>query len=170
MTIRAALPGDVAGIARVQVASWESAYRGRVPDAIFDHVDVEFRTSQWARYFQRPPERTAVWVALSADEVVGMSSVGPNRDDDIVGDDVGELFAIYVDPAHWDRGYGCDLMVTALEGLRDLDFHQGTLWVLDTNERGRRFYERGGWIADGHVKVDDSFGFPLTEVRYRIDL
>jgi hypothetical protein len=42
-----------------------------------------------------------------------------------------------------------------------------TLWVLDTNERARRFYEARGWRADGTSKSDASRGSPVVEVRYR---
>jgi hypothetical protein len=44
------------------------------------------------------------------------------------------------------------------------------VWVLDTNTVGREFYEEGGWRLDDAVKVDESFGAPLNEVRYRIGL
>jgi hypothetical protein len=42
--------------------------------------------------------------------------------------------------------------------------------VLDSNARARRFYEAGGWHADGAAKQDDSFGVPMTEERYRRSL
>ena len=41
-----------------------------------------------------------------------------------------------------------------------------TLGVSDF-ARARRFYEATGWRCDGTVKVDESRGFPLIEVRYR---
>jgi hypothetical protein len=44
------------------------------------------------------------------------------------------------------------------------------LWVLDANERARRFYERTGWAPDGADLTDDSRGFTIREVRYRRDL
>jgi hypothetical protein len=42
--------------------------------------------------------------------------------------------------------------------------------VLDSNDRARRFYVRNGWAEDGAVKVDDTRGFPISEVRYRRSL
>jgi hypothetical protein len=39
--------------------------------------------------------------------------------------------------------------------------------MLDSNNRARRFYEAGGWAADGAAKLDDRPGFMLHEVRYR---
>jgi hypothetical protein len=33
----------------------------------------------------------------------------------------------------------------------------------------RRFYEAAGWRPDGAGKTDESWGFPLSEIRYRRD-
>jgi len=44
------------------------------------------------------------------------------------------------------------------------------LWVVDANERARRFYERHGWTAEGIEKVDTVLGAMVTEVRYRRSL
>lgn len=80
---------------------------------------------------------------------------------------MGEIYAIYLVPAAWDEGIGRQLMAAALGRLGEAGFGQVILWVLDSNVRARRFYEAGGWRADGAVKPDDSFGVPMTEVRYR---
>jgi hypothetical protein len=58
-------------------------------------------------------------------------------------------------------------MAAALECLGEAGFEQVILWVLDSNARALRFYQAGGWRADGAAKHDDSFGVPMTEVRYR---
>ena len=61
-------------------------------------------------------------------------------------------------------------MTAALGRLTELGYRQATLWVLDSNARARRFYAAAGFQPDGAVKVDDSRGFPLAEVRYRRSL
>jgi hypothetical protein len=61
-------------------------------------------------------------------------------------------------------------MAVALGRLGEAGFGRVILWVLDSNVRARRFYEAGGWHADGTAKQDDSFGVPMTEVRYRRSL
>jgi ribosomal protein S18 acetylase RimI-like enzyme len=171
MTVRPAFVADVPAIAAVMVASWKGAYRGLMPDEIFDLVNYEVRLRQWNRYFAEPRPRHLVWVAEAATgEIVGMASIGPSRDDDLDSAVVADLSAIYVDPGHWGNGHGRDLMVTALQGTAALGFSEMALWVLHTNRRGRDFYESGGWAADGATKIDESFGMPLQETRYRIRL
>ena len=61
-------------------------------------------------------------------------------------------------------------MLGAIDEMRTLGFNSATLWVLDSNERGRGFYDRGGWRTDGAVKLDDSYGDPIREIRYRLEL
>mgnify|MGYP001814830296 CR=1 FL=1 len=153
------------------VTSWEGAYRGLMPDEIFELVNYETRLDQWNRYFAEPRPRHLIWIAEAASgAIAGMANIGPTRDKDLDSNSVAELFAIYVDPEHWDEGLGRDLMVAALEGVAELGFTEVALWVLDTNARARAFYESGGWTSDGAAKVDESFGLPLREIRYRLEL
>jgi len=168
--IRWASAADTESIARVQVASWIGVYRGLLPDSVIDRLTVETRTAQWNRFFADPPPRSAMFVAEHRGEVVGMAQVGPTRDEDLDGDRIGEVLAIYVTPDHWDHGHGRELMEQSLAWLRDSGFFGATLWVLDTNARGRAFYEAGGWRLDDAAKVGETFGESLSEVRYRIGL
>lgn len=165
MGVRRAVVDDVPSIAKTQVESWEGVYRGLVPDEIFDVVNLEFRVRVLSNYFVNRPARTSLLVNDS-DGVIGMSWFGPCRDDDFDSAEVAELLAIYVKPTHWDKGHGRDLMVASLAAMRDMKFTSAALWVLDANKRARDFYEAGGWTADGHSKIDDSFGVPISEVRY----
>lgn len=158
-------------MARVHVDSWEAAYRGLISDEVIDGLTVEARTAAWSRALSEPEPRTAAFVAEHGGEVVGLSWVGPTRDDDLDPEKVGDVLAIYVVPDHWGHGHGRDLMVRSLDWLRSDGFSAAMLWVLDTNTVGREFYERGGWRLDTATKLDDSFGGdPLSEVRYRIGL
>jgi ribosomal protein S18 acetylase RimI-like enzyme len=106
-----------------------------------------------------------VFVAVRDGVVVGFVSVGP-ADDKTLAADVGELYAIYVHPSVWDVGAGRALMSRAVQALRELGYARAVLWVLGSNERARRFYERAGWTADGATKVEERPGVALHEVRY----
>ena len=81
--------------------------------------------------------------------------------------DVGELFAIYLQPDVVERGIGKALMAKAEQFLRAEPYVEATLWVLETNERARRFYESLGWRPDGATQDEPGFGYTLHEVRYR---
>lgn len=58
-------------------------------------------------------------------------------------------------------------MDTTFATLDETGFEEATLWVLDTNDPARRFYEATGWLADGTTRRVELGGLPLDEVRYR---
>jgi ribosomal protein S18 acetylase RimI-like enzyme len=83
---------------------------------------------------------------------------------------VGEIMTFYLDPSVFGTG-GADLLMRAvLVALRAAHFRAAVLWVLGTNARARRFYERHGWRPDGRSKLHDWGAFVATDVRYVIDL
>jgi len=171
MDIRPARMQDVPEIAVVHVRSWQAAYQGLLPQAYLDGLDPSQRIGQWERSLS-----AAEWpdggtlVAGAGGHLSGFVSYGPARDDDADSRRAGEIYAIYLLPAAWGEGIGRELMAAALGRLGEAGFDPVILWVLDSNARARRFYEAGGWLADGAAKRDDSFGVPMTEVRYRKSL
>lgn len=171
LAIRQAEPRDAAGIATCHVRSWQVAYRGQLPDALLDGLssEIERRTAFWERMVrEREARRQHQLVAVDGDRVVGFATFGRHEQ----GDDpsVGELYAIYLHPDHWGRGVGRGLMDAAIDGLRRDGYVSAVLWVLETNERAKRFYEIAGWKADGARKTEQRGDVPLHEVSYRKEL
>lgn len=172
MEIRRAEAADALGVATVHVRSWQAAYLGLLPDPYLDQLDVEQRRVGWARSIEEAEwPRTGTLVATEANaNVVGFAHVGPARDDDLDLSVIGEVAAIYVVPGAWGSGVGRRLMAAALNVLRDAAFDAAILWVLEGNERARRFYEIGGWQVDGATKDVVIADMSLAEVRYRLAL
>jgi GNAT superfamily N-acetyltransferase len=78
---------------------------------------------------------------------------------------VGEVYALYVIPDWWSTGTGRSLMSCAVATLSDAGYQRAVLWVLEANDRARRFYEKAGWIPDGASNVLAGLG-RAVEVRY----
>lgn len=154
MTVRKAVLTDAGAIASVHVRSWQSAYRGQIPDSVLDGLSVEARTSLWESVIPRG----GVWVGLVDGAVVGFASAGPSRD----ADTAYELYAIYALESAWGTGLGSSLATAALEGQSDV-----VVWVLDTNSRAISFYERLGFRPDGGVRTETMGLATLNEIRYR---
>lgn len=168
VTVRPATVEDAEGIATVHVRSWQVTYRGHLPDTLLDGLSVQRRKAGWEAAIGR-----AGWTTLVAQTpdgpIGGFALVGPNRDDDGAGR--GELMALYLDPDRWSHGWGRALHVAAVAALVAGGYSSATLWVLDVNDRARRFYERAGWVADGSVKDDDvGDGVITRDLRYVRDL
>ncbi|HSL09750.1 MAG TPA: GNAT family N-acetyltransferase [Actinomycetota bacterium] len=143
---RAATVDDARAIAEVHVASWRWAYDGLLPQTVLDGLSVDERARGWTPIVAADPR--SVVVALDGDRVIGFASVGPTRDDD-PPPGTGEVFALYLVPEVAGTGVGEALLRRAEARLRETGFVRATLWVLETNERARRFYERCGWSWDG---------------------
>jgi ribosomal protein S18 acetylase RimI-like enzyme len=170
-SIRPAEPRDAAAIATCHVRTWQVAYRDQLPDDFLDALSstIEQRTQFWDRVIRAGPGRGQhQMVAVDDGAVVGFVTFGPPDEPSIPG--AGELYAIYLDPTHWGRGYGRALMHVAERGLADAGFSEAYLWVLETNTRARRFYEIAGWVADGGRKTEHRGDVELREVRYRRSL
>jgi ribosomal protein S18 acetylase RimI-like enzyme len=98
--------------------------------------------------------------------IVGWVAYGTCRDPDRAGPRYGEIFACYVHPDWWRKGTGRLLMGHAIDGLVRSGRDDISLWVLEANDRARRFYEALGFAPDGTRKLVN-FGVPVPEVRYR---
>jgi GNAT superfamily N-acetyltransferase len=79
------------------------------------------------------------------------------------------LDGLYVLPSWWSRGVGRALHDEVLHRLREEGSIHCHLWVLEHNDRARRFYERLGWHEDGETRVVPFPPNPI-DVGYTIDL
>jgi GNAT superfamily N-acetyltransferase len=154
-------------IAEVHVRSWQGAYRGLIPQQYLDGLDPAQRVPLWTRRASADPATGGCLVAADGAEVVGFADFGPCRDADQDPAKVGQVGAIYLLPRAWGTGCGRALMTAALDQLRADGYRQVTLWVLDTNDRARRFYAAAGFQPDGTEKADEIGGVQVRELRYR---
>jgi ribosomal protein S18 acetylase RimI-like enzyme len=165
IVIRQARADDAEAIAGVHIDSWRAAYRDQMPDQILNALDVKERAQQWREWLEIP--ELSAFVATVDGLVAGFCCLGPSRDND-AQDTVGEIPTVYVLPSHWRQGIGRLLCERTFTEARNRGFAEVSLWVLDSNERGRRFYESLGFRTDGKTKTDAQLtGAPLREIRYR---
>ena len=170
LTIRTPQAGDASGLGRVHVRAWQAAYAGGLmPDDYLNSLSQTERASMWRTSLENAPrERTTRLVATIDDEVVGFALVGSAGDDD--NDDLGELYAINVDPDYWGTGAGPALMDSAATALRANGFTSAVLWVHPDNERARRFYTARAWVDDKIERCQDVLGVEVPEARLSLDL
>jgi len=170
--VRRATVDDAEPLARIHVRGWQWGYRGQLPDAYLNGLSIERRAEQWRAWLLDPGD-TATWVAEDdaepAPRALGFVSAGANRDPH-PPPGTGEIYAIYVEEDAAGRGVGAALLRRACGWLAAEGYERGSLWVLETNARARRFYERLGWRPDGEAKTDPLEDFEMREVRYVTDL
>jgi GNAT superfamily N-acetyltransferase len=157
LTVRRAVPDDADRLSDVHVHTWRIAYRGLIPQAVLDSLDIAARAARWRTTLESPRAQGRTWVALEGDELIGFSSAGPARDEDAPWPL--ELWALYVHPRRHGSGAGRLLADAAIGDL------PAFLWVLDGNARAIRFYEKIGFAFDGAVKDQSAGGAVLHERR-----
>jgi ribosomal protein S18 acetylase RimI-like enzyme len=77
----------------------------------------------------------------------------------------GEMFLLFVDPAHQGRGVGRTLLDTAHALLREAGYREAFLFTEERNVRALTVYEAAGYRHDGTARESDFEGVPLRELR-----
>jgi ribosomal protein S18 acetylase RimI-like enzyme len=167
--IREAVPADARTIAEIHVRSWQAAYRGQLTDDYLEGLRAEDRLDQHRRGLEEPMAEWRTWVAEDERGVAGFAVTGPSQDAD-ADPKTGEVYAIYLEPDRVGTGVGRELFAHAVGDLRGRGFRTATLWVLETNELARRFYENAGWKPDGTVTSERVDCEMRPTVRYRTGL
>jgi ribosomal protein S18 acetylase RimI-like enzyme len=163
--IRKATAADAPAVARVHVLSSRETYAGLLPEAHLARFTVESRTAMWSEVLGAAVDRTVVYVAEPAGEVVGFGAFGPQRA--VALRDRGfdaEILCLYLLRQFQRRGLGRGLMRRMADDLRQRGFRGVSLWVHQENPVARTFYERlGGRIVDEMTTATQPV---RTEVAY----
>ncbi|WP_435205892.1 GNAT family N-acetyltransferase [Micromonospora sp. bgisy143] len=153
LTIRREEPDDAEAIARVHVHGWQSGYAGVMPDEVLGRLNVAAWAQRRREVGTADPEHPFTTLLGEVDGLaVGFTTFGPYRRNQDRGDldpSVGEVLALYVEPAFWGDGTATALFAAARAGLSERGWTGYRLWVLADNGRARRFWERAGLSPDG---------------------
>lgn len=136
--VRPASARDAKAIAEIHVATWQATYQDLMPDDYLKAMTVDKRQAYWREAIEYSEPQ--LLVATDNEKVVGFVGFDRSRDAGTKSS-VGEIWALYVLPAHWGQGVGVALWDGAREGLKEEGCTQVTLWVLLHNERALRFFE-----------------------------
>jgi RimJ/RimL family protein N-acetyltransferase len=128
--------------------------------AMFNDPEVLYHLDQVV--FPQPEEGTRDWwesIRGSADQQV---FVIETLDGNLIGAcdlrDVSDRsrtasLGIWIGQPYWGRGYGTDAVRTACRfGFQEMNLQRVELHVHETNQRGRRAYERAGFKEEGRLR------------------
>ena len=162
--VRPAQIADAPQVTEVHAASSHAAYEGLV-DGAPAVPPLERRRAFWrdAIEYGEP----LVQVAVEDGRIVGFVGYDRSRDPKSKPT-TGELWALYVEPAHWGRGAGLALWDAAREGLLEEGCTEVTIWIPLCNERAMRFAELAGFKRElNTAKTGMVGGVKLEEIRLR---
>jgi GNAT superfamily N-acetyltransferase len=160
--IRAAKLADAEGIARAHTASWRTSYRGLLPDAVLDRIDVDQRTVSWRKTLQDRQVLTLVAYGTTHQDIVGFCDAGRARGDSRYA---AEVYRIYLEHHAKRHGLGREMFEQVTDWLRAQELRSLIIWVLDNNHHARRFYEAMGGRPASRMSSTVS-GFPVVELSY----
>ena len=193
--IRPASAADEPAVTQIREETWLTAYAQIIDPVIIERVTAPrgrasaAPRSDRASLVAEPPQAAAI---ADARVIVGYASYGPERiiaSAASVGSggsggsgatpgaltpaglagETGELYTLYVAPAHRSTGAGRALTDAALDRLRAAGYRRVVLWTLTDNARARRFYAKAGFAPDGATNVLPALG-QVEELRYARDL
>jgi len=150
---------DLVEVGALHYRSRAQAYRDFVPPEALTFGSPAALGEWWSERWKWERDTHRLTVATGGDRIVGFTYLGPSEEPGVT-----ELGAIHVEPALMGSGVGRLLMVDALRHLGE----RAVLWVIEGNDRARRFYERGGWAFDGTARDAPIGGVDIHQLRYSI--
>lgn len=141
--IRPAGWGDIEGMARVAVDTWNLTYAGILPKAYLARMRLASQENQRSRMMHAQGVHHFVAVEPTAGEVVGYASCGPTRSGG--GAAPGEIYELYVQHGFQGRGIGRRLFKAARDQLAGDGHESMIVWVLSDNPNLGVYPRLGGW-------------------------
>jgi ribosomal protein S18 acetylase RimI-like enzyme len=160
--VREATLDDATGIARAHTDSWQTSYRGILPDTVLDRIDVGQRAETRRRILRDRSIYQLVAYDLTHGDIVGFCDAGPARRHVPYA---GELYAIYIVDRAKRYGLGEEMMDLVRGYFARNDLRSMIVWVLDNNHHARRFYEAMGGRMGSRLSSTVG-GFPVVELSY----
>jgi ribosomal protein S18 acetylase RimI-like enzyme len=166
IAIREAHVSDAAGIAKVHVDTWRSAYAGIVPASYLAALSYDQKAKKHAEWLEKPVPGSRMFVADAgaAGGIVAFAEGGPERSSHPVYK--GELFAIYVSDKYQRRSIGQQLVREVVKHLRTLGLANMVTWALEDNPYARFYEKLGGtrvaekWLDTGGKRLKEiAFGW-----------
>ncbi len=158
--IRKAVESDATDIAKVQVDSWRTTYKGIVSDDYLAGLDYKNREEVWKNVVVQ----NATFLLLDdKDQTIGFAVGGPERSEEHIGYD-GELYAIYLYEDVQGKGGGKQLFDAVVGNLVERGFESMIIIALEDNS-ACGFYEKMGGSVIGKEETDIA-GENLTELVF----
>ena len=147
-------------ISNVYENSWKYAYKNILPKEYLDSIP----RGQWANATKKAGMNSLVM--LENDVIIGTASFCKSRWKPYR--DYGEIVSIYFLPEYMGKGYGSLLLGQCIAELKQCGFDKVLLWVLEENDRARKFYEKNGFICSEIFMNGNIGGKDVREVLYVI--
>jgi GNAT superfamily N-acetyltransferase len=194
--VRAARPGDVSEIVRIQLATWRTAYRRLLPRSVLAELDEAWMAEQWLAAVEEPPSaRHHIMIAIEQtgpppgepdatsipepavrSQIVGFIAAGPADEAALAPEEkplpeaTAAITDLLVEPRWGRRGHGSRLLAAAVDGWRADGFDTAVAWAYDGDPATRAFLASAGWEPDGATRALDVDDLLVNQLRLHVSL
>lgn len=164
--IRKAAPEDVRALSRVINETWRSDYREFLSETdLAAFTSEQRRNESFLRLFESGAD---IFCVMVDGEISGVCTSVKAEESWL--SDYCEIMQLYILPEHQRIGLGRKLLSYTLRAMRKKGYKYAYLWVIQENTKGRSFYEKFGFEANGIVQQAEGFSKPVNAERYSIEL
>tara|TARA_B100000508_G_scaffold137542_2_gene132264 strand:+ start:658 stop:1200 length:543 start_codon:yes stop_codon:yes gene_type:complete len=163
-----ATSAHVPDLARIHLASKLPAEKGIVDPEYLASFSQEIYEEKWTRFLQA--EDAQQYMLFDEGVAVGLISFGklrtaPSGTSKIRPLYSSEIYAIYIHPDHFQKGYGKALFKKAVQKLREEKHKSLCLWALEKNKNAGAFYSqlKGERVGKQQVQMGR---YKVTEACY----
>lgn len=162
VTIRKATLEDVNTISEIYALSWKAAYKEIVLQNYLDELETTF----WVEPFKSRINNNMITAQLICENDLPVGCISYGRARDSKYSSFGEIFAFYLLPSHFRKGYGKKLLQAAIEDIKMQGYRDCYLWALKDNKNARAFYEKNGFVCNNDEYIIEIMQKRLVNLRY----
>jgi len=188
--VRVARPDDSDEVARIQLTTWQVAYRRLIPRTVLDQLDAEWLSERWREAIVSPPTPGhRVLIAVEQQESptgdqpapeyrvgfvasgpVDSTALAPDENHNALGDDVVAVTELMVEPRWGRRGHGSRLLAASVDHWRADGYAAAVAWSFRDDAATVKFLTSAGWAPDGAARALDVDDLLVPQVRLRTSL
>lgn len=153
MLVRSIRRSDLPHIVAVQTESWRDSYADAFPEAYLANQLAEDLERHWHKVHIQPDD-----IVLVAEEkvIIGFIAVWCRPEPYIDN--------LHVSPFKRSKGVGSKLLTSAARQMIQQGHQAAYLWVVESNEKAIRLYERLGGVRTEQA-IRNLFGHPAPSVK-----
>jgi GNAT superfamily N-acetyltransferase len=194
--VRVARTEDSDELARLQLTTWQVAYRRLIPRTVLDQLDAEWLSERWRDAVSAPPtpahrvlaaveqiETTrpdagtarsepgsAYLVGFAASGPADAAALAPDENHNALGDDVVAVTELLVEPRWGRRGHGSRLLAASVDHWRTDGYTRAVMWAFRDDVATVAFLTGAGWAPDGASRALDVDDLLVPQLRLATDL
>ena len=137
---RFATEADASALGRIQLQSMLHGYKDIVTESFFEKIDEKAQGEKYASFSK--DNHYIILVAELEGKPIAFAAIGPNRGSE--KEYPYEIYAVYVDPAHMNKGIGTKMLHKLFEKCAKRNWNHLILWCFSANKPSHACYQKAG--------------------------